>query len=186
MAPKAGKKMKTMKNFTPTTALKTASAIFIFLSLSIPAAWANSILVCEKQVHDFGYTTQGNLVSHSFELVNIGTEPVVITKVAPSLLLINVSIAKTTIAPNEHVVLKMEYDSRYGMGQVEPITVLTTSDPANPTMTFKMTGHVFSQASMGPARSSNAVMEASPRMMEPPARAVGFVWMMVSTFLGIR
>lgn len=168
----------------PSALLRTAFPLFVVLLMSVSMTAATPVVICEKAAHDFGYATQGAMISHTFDIVNKGVEPLVITRVEPNLKLLTATLDKFTLYPNDHASLKLEYDSRYGMGKVEPTVVLTTTDPAHTSITFKLMGHVFQQTAANGNMRTN--MEATPRMMEPPARIVSYVWTMVSVFLGIR
>jgi hypothetical protein len=171
------------KNFLASS-IRRWGFVLILLLGAASLAWAEPILTVEKYAHDFGYITQGAMVTHTFTVTNMGDSPVSFTDIDCSLMLLTASVDKLTLYPNETATVKMEYDSRYGMGRVEPMATISTSAPSVQKLDFVLTGYVFNRNAA--TRNSTPAPTMTRQMMEPPARAVYTLWSAISVFLGIN
>ena len=131
--------------------------------------------------HPFGVIRQGALLTYSFDLVNAGDEPVKIMRIVPNLKLLKASLDKFTLQPGERATLKVEYDSRYGMGAVEPSLLIFSNCSVSPQMAFVLKGIVYNSVAV-----ASAPIPISDSLMRPVILAVKSVWQIVSQFLGLR
>lgn len=106
------------------------------------AAFAEPILTCREVVHHFGDTRQGAIVSHVFEITNMGNESADITSAVASSKFLKASMDKTHLGPDEVGRLNIDYDTREALGFMSLTATLTSTDPINRSMKFIVNGTV--------------------------------------------
>ena len=105
-------------------------------------AHAEPILACREVVHHFGDTRQGAIVSHVFEITNMGNESADITSAVASSKFLKASMDKMHLGPDEVGRLNIDYDTREALGFMSVTATLTSTDPINRSMKFIVNGSV--------------------------------------------
>jgi len=97
----------------------------IYLIMVLPLSsilWAESPLLCENPLKDFGVIDEGQKISHTFVVKNISTKAIYVDRVIPSCGCMITSKNKFKLEPNESTDIKVEFDSK-GLGG---LTILKT------------------------------------------------------------
>ena len=89
------------------------------------------ILVSEEE-WDFGKVTRGEKPTHIFIVKNEGEGDLIITRVKPSCVCIEVSISTNLIKPGESAELKVSYDTTDYVGKDEKHLHIYSNDPQVP------------------------------------------------------
>lgn len=92
---------------------------------------------------DFGDMKQGDKVQHTFNLTNTGKRELIIRKVSSSCGCTAVTPEKTSIAQNESVPLKVEFNSAGKMGRQNKTITVITNDPKNPTTLLRISSNIL-------------------------------------------
>lgn len=86
----------------------------------------------EKESHDFGDITQGDMVEYVFAFTNVGTEPLVLSRVLTTCGCTAPSWPKEPVAPGEKGEVKVSFNSTGKMGmQNKVITIISNATNAN-------------------------------------------------------
>ncbi|MBU1260272.1 MAG: DUF1573 domain-containing protein [Pseudomonadota bacterium] len=94
----------------------------ILAALFASALWAESPLLCENPLKDFGVIDEGQKISHIFAVKNISTKAISIDRVIPSCGCMITSKNEFKLEPNESTDIKVEVNSS-GFGG---LTILKT------------------------------------------------------------
>jgi len=90
----------------------------------------------EKQ-HDFGEVQDGDKVTHVFEFTNIGSKPLVISKVRPSSRSITTYLSDKTILSGEKGELEITFNSRKRLGRQEKtVKIIANTSPKEMILTI--------------------------------------------------
>ncbi len=95
-----------------------------------------------KPTHDFGDILEGQVVSHSFEIVNQGTTDLKIDKVQASCGCTAAQPEKKLLKPGEKTVIKVEFDSENRMGQQHKYVYVKSNDPKAPDFKLSFTANI--------------------------------------------
>lgn len=86
----------------------------------------------DEESHDFGDITQGDRVEHVFAFTNVGTEPLVLSRVLTTCGCTAPSWPKEPVAPGEKGEVKVSFNSAGKMGmQNKVITIISNATNAN-------------------------------------------------------
>lgn len=99
----------------------------------------------QKNNYDFGKIPEGQKVTHEFEFVNNGSEPLIISNATASCGCTIPEYPKEPIAPGKKGVIKVVFDSSGRPGMQNKIVSVTSN--ANPSLTeIYLTGEVMAKA----------------------------------------
>jgi len=116
-----------------------------------PAA-APDVLFLKEKVHNFGKIPQGRLTTYTFEIVNRGSEPLVLANVMASCGCTTPEWSRDPIAPGATASIKVGYNA-YAEGSFTKQVTIFYSD--NKTKTLTITGIVYkSPATSAPPNES--------------------------------
>jgi uncharacterized cupredoxin-like copper-binding protein len=93
--------------------------------------------------YDFGSVTQGDKVTHDFEIYNNGKSNLSIINVRASCGCTAATPAKTKLEPGDSTKLVVVFDSTNKLGRQNKIVYIKTNDPSNPVFNVKFTGEVM-------------------------------------------
>ena len=96
--------------------LKLAYLILFISKVSI--AEQIGVLTVEKDFHNFGNVTEGQIIRHQFTLKNTGSSPLHISKINVSCGCTVASLDKYSYAPNEQGKLTIDVDTRDKLGMI--------------------------------------------------------------------
>ncbi|MEW6193683.1 MAG: DUF1573 domain-containing protein [Bacteroidota bacterium] len=117
--------------------------IFSILLLSAYTFGQNTPKIASpKPSHDFGDILEGQVVSHSFEIVNEGTSDLKIDRVQASCGCTAVQPAKKQLKPGEKTVIKVEFDSENRMGPQHKYVYVKSNDPKTPDFKLSFTANI--------------------------------------------
>jgi hypothetical protein len=104
---------------------------FLLVSNNIFAQKAPQIAAMSPH-YDFGEILEGQVVSHTFEIQNVGDADLKIDKVRASCGCTAVQPAKTDLKPGEKTTIRAEFDSHNRMGIQNKLVYVFSNDPKNP------------------------------------------------------
>ena len=129
------------------------------------ASFAQGVLKFKGEKHDFGKVEQGKPVTHTFEFVNTGNQPVVISNAQASCGCTTPEWTKDPILPGKTGYVKATYNAA-AMGQFnKPVTVYSNAE--TPTVVLTLTGEVTPAGQ--PAVAAASATPASPATPAVPA-----------------
>ncbi len=99
-------------------------------------------IVSPKPMHDFGDILEGQIVSHSFEIINEGTADLKIDKVKASCGCTAVQPTKKLLKPGEKTNIKVEFDSQNRMGPQHKYVYVSTNDPQTPDLRLSFKANI--------------------------------------------
>lgn len=107
----------------------------------------NAKIEVNPKSFDFGEVEYGQILEHSFEVKNIGSEILEIKRVATSCACTAGRVVKEKLAPREETELLVTYDTGamsgpHGRGKQERIIYIKTNDPINPQVEVKIQAYV--------------------------------------------
>lgn len=118
---------------------KTILFAFVFVAFAT-VSFAQGVLKFKGEKHDFGKVEQGKPVTHTFEFVNTGNQPVVISNAQASCGCTTPEWTKDPILPGKTGYVKATYNAA-AMGQFnKPVTVYSNAE--TPTVVLTLTGEV--------------------------------------------
>jgi hypothetical protein len=88
----------------------------------------------DKESHNFGEHTPGEIMTTKFEVKNDGKTDLVIKEVFPGCSCLQVSYPKNTLKPGETMFISVTYDSVSKHGQSNQSISLVSNDPTRPEM----------------------------------------------------
>lgn len=97
-----------------------------------------------EEKHDFGKITQGKPVTVNFEFTNIGTEPLILTKVEPTCGCTIADYTKTPVKKGAKGNIKITYNAAALMPFNK--TIIVTSNAKTPTKYLIIVGEVVVEA----------------------------------------
>ncbi len=93
----------------------------------------------KETTFDFGKIKEGEKVTHKFAFKNIGTTPLIVSKVNPSCGCTTPDWTKTPVQPNEMGFVEVQFDSQGRPGQAtKSVTVVANTDPTENKLDFKV------------------------------------------------
>jgi glutaredoxin-related protein len=95
-----------------------------------------------EEVWDFDTIMQGESVSHTFEIENLGDAQLIIEKLKRSCGCIVTSISSKTIEPGEKSSLRITFDSQGRKGRQKKHVYINSNDPDEPRKTFALIGNI--------------------------------------------
>jgi len=120
--------------------------ITLFFLLSFTATLFSQIVAPRISVkadnHDFGTITEGEVVTHNFEIQNTGTAELIISQVRASCGCTAAKPAKMKLKPGEKTFVKIEFNSENRLGPQEKFVYVSSNDPVNPEYKLTFTGVV--------------------------------------------
>lgn len=152
-----------------------ASSVALLLAAAVPAVAqdAQPRAVVAAPVQDFGKVSQGQQLSHDFEIRNEGTAPLELNRVEPAC---GCTVAKfdRIIPPGGTGKVHADIDTATLAGSVSRGITVYTNDPANPqlTLTFKVDATPKLNVHPGYARYQVVVGEEAPGILRQTIYAV--------------
>lgn len=126
---------------------------FAFVAFAT-ASYAQGVLKFKSEKHEFGKVPQGKPVSYTFEFVNTGNQPVVISNAQASCGCTTPEWTKDPVLPGKTGTVKATFNAAT-MGQFnKPVTV--TSNAESPSLVLTLTGEVT------PTDQPGATVTAAP------------------------
>ncbi|WP_207510195.1 DUF1573 domain-containing protein [Longitalea luteola] len=107
---------------------------------STPAPKAEEVIQLKETSYDFGKIPQGRPVTHNFEIVNTGKEPLMLDNVQASCGCTTPEWSKEAIQPGATSIIKVGYNSATEGAFNKTITIIYNT---NQTKTLKITGTVY-------------------------------------------
>lgn len=100
------------------------TTLLVFISFSVFTAQAqnNSEFKFETETHDFGKIPQGTPVTYEFKFENVGTEPLIISKVESTCGCTVPEYTKTPIKPGEQGMISVTFNA----AQATPFSKMVT------------------------------------------------------------
>jgi len=117
------------------------SLLHISLFLAYACAWAQPTIKIPKFAHDFGTIDEGTQASFTFDVQNIGTQPLIISNVQPSCGCTTPEWTKNPIPPGGIGKIMATFDSQGRLGAFNK-TVSVISNDAENTKTLTIKGFV--------------------------------------------
>lgn len=115
----------------------------------------------EKELHDFGTVTEGEMATYEFTFTNTGKEPIIISNVAASCGCTTPSWTREPVMPGKKGSIKAVYNSQNRPGPFnKQITI--TSNAGTPTKVLTIKGNVDRQPAGVPENKSNASPVTKP------------------------
>jgi hypothetical protein len=111
---------------------------FFFVQL----AYSQASINFQKSYHDFGEVQEGDAASYSFEVVNSGNSPLIISKVQPSCGCTTPDWTKEPIAPGAKGIVTASYGTKGRPGTFNKSISVFTNDPEKPNITIFIKGFV--------------------------------------------
>jgi hypothetical protein len=100
-----------------------------------------------KPDHNFGEIFEGQIVSHSFEIVNSGTADLKIDKVQASCGCTAAQPAKKILKPGEKTTIRVEFDSANRMGVQQKYVYVFSNDQSAPQLRLSFTAIIVDKIS---------------------------------------
>jgi len=139
--------------------------IYVILVLVLSAAFSHAqtpsqavvaakpdILQLKETTHNFGKIAQGRPVTYNFEIVNTGTEPLILESVRASCGCTTPEWSKEPIAPGATSVIKVGYNA-YAEGMFNKTVTITYNNSQVKTLTIL--GDVYKSASTSAPENSS-------------------------------
>jgi len=143
---------------------KTILFALAFVALAT-ISYAQGVLKFKGEKHDFGKVEQGKPVTHTFEFINTGNQPVVISNAQASCGCTTPEWTKDPILPGKTGYVKATYNAA-AMGQFnKPVTVYSNAE--TPTVVLTLTGEVTPAAQ--PAVAAASAAATTPATSAVPA-----------------
>ena len=121
---------------------KVSLLIILFFTTTLFAQKAAPSISVKSDHHDFGTITEGEVVSHNYEIQNIGSSELVISQVRASCGCTAAKPDKMNLKPNEKTLVKVEFNSENRLGPQEKFVYISSNDPINPEYKLSFTGVV--------------------------------------------
>jgi hypothetical protein len=145
---------------------KTILFVFAFVAFAT-VSFAQGVLKFKSEKHDFGKVEQGKPATFSFEFVNTGNQPVVISNAQASCGCTTPDWTKDPILPGKTGFVKATYNA----AAVGPFnkTVTVYSNAETPTLVLNLTGEVAPAAPAGqPAVAATTAATPAPATTPVP------------------
>lgn len=134
----------TNDSIQPTKFLNLTATIFQFFP---PMSAEDSAMVQKARVPElsfnYGGIRQGEKRSHDFVIYNDGKKDLLIYKAKSSCGCIHTALSKTTIAPGDSALIKIDFDSFGKEGKDSRSVSVYLNDPAMPELKLEMAGEIF-------------------------------------------
>ncbi len=115
---------------------KTIILLFACSMALVSIAHTSLLFKWSSTQHDFGTIPQGKAVSHTFEFINTGSEPLVITGVKASCGCTVADYPKDPIAPGMNGHIKASFDAGK-LGTFVKTLLVESNTSENPALTLK-------------------------------------------------
>jgi hypothetical protein len=132
--------------------------LFILIGLSFSQcnyAQNSPKIFTPKADHSFGEILEGQLVTHEYEIKNIGNAELKIDKVRASCGCTAAQPASNSLKPGESTKIKVEFDSHGRMGLQNKTVYVFTNDPSTPQLELKFNATIV-EAISKPADGKSA------------------------------
>jgi hypothetical protein len=106
----------------------------------------------EKPVFDFGTVSEGEIVSHVFEISNQGDGPLLITSHHAVCGCTSTILDDSEVMPGKTAQLEVRFDTNGFAGSESKIARVNTNDPKTPSLALSLQGQVQREVSATPAR----------------------------------
>lgn len=138
--------------------IRTFTAVFLLLTVSVPARAANSPrIVCAQAVHDFGSVEGPKSVEHVFTLGNDGDAPLQIGNVR-ACCGAAATLAEKLIPPGSNTTLKIVFSLAGRSGRQDKSIYVSSNDPLLPHLRLRLVGEVFQPLSVQPDRVNFGIL----------------------------
>jgi hypothetical protein len=118
------------------------TVMMLCFAISCGSAFGKPLIQFPKLEHDFGSIKQETVVKEIIKFKNAGNSDLVILDVQTSCGCTGTKIDKTTIAPGEEGSLEISFNSGHYEGPVTRSVIITTNDPKNARIIFKIKANV--------------------------------------------
>ena len=113
-------------------------SIFPLFFLCVTQLFALGKFKFEKEVHDFGIVSEGDMAIYEFVFKNIGDEPIIMTNVRASCGCTTPFFTKDPVMPGQEGKIKVQYNSSGRMGVFnKSITISSNAEPATKVVYIK-------------------------------------------------
>ncbi len=109
--------------------MKSLFFFLLFLSGSIAVAQNVPKISAKEVSHDFGTLTEGEIVTHNFEIFNTGNAELKIDQVRASCGCTDAKPEKKILKPGEKTFIKVEFNSTGRIGPQEKFVYIFSNDP---------------------------------------------------------
>lgn len=120
---------------------KSILTAFALVSFAV-TGMSQASLKIEKMYHDFGEVNEGDPASYSFEVVNTGNAPLVISKVSPSCGCTTPDWTKEPIMPGAKGSITASYGTKGRPGIFNKSITVYSNDTEKPSFTMYIRGNV--------------------------------------------
>ena len=109
-------------------------------------------LALPQDSYDFGSVAQGAVVTHEFEVKNVGSADLVIQRIVPSCGCTAATMVSPTVRPGTSEKIRVVFDTSGFMGPKTKTIQILTNDPQNSDKIFTLKGSILSSFKTEPAR----------------------------------
>ena len=127
--------------------------LVLVMSGFAPASAGTPKAVVEKTEHNFGQHETGPVLEHTFEIKNAGDAPLKILAIRPQCGCTEVGDTPDVIAPRETGLFPFSLRTHKVHRRYAKNVRITTNDPDNPQIVFKLCGVSRERIEVGPARA---------------------------------
>ncbi len=120
-------------------------SIVCLCSLSVFAQMLGTKIYLPNDTFDFGTIKQGQVVSHTFTIMNNGDDTLKIQSVITSCGCTAAELQKKEIFPNETINLKVDFNSKGKVGDQVKYISIASNDRENPTARLILKGKVLEE-----------------------------------------
>ncbi|MFN0050266.1 MAG: DUF1573 domain-containing protein [Cytophagales bacterium] len=142
--------------------MKKTFLLFVVYSTFVAFASAQATINFQKMYHDFGEIAEGDQASYSFEVVNSGNSPLIISKVQPSCGCTTPDWTKEPILPNTKGTVTASYGTKGRPGSFNKSISVLSNDPEKPNTTIFIKGFVSNVAK---PTYTNEQLKISPKIV---------------------
>lgn len=128
--------------------MKNVFFIFCLIAVSVISAQQSvPKIVSTNPEHNFGEILEGQVVSHTYEIVNTGNADLKIDKVQASCGCTAAQPAKKLLKPGEKTTIKVEFDSSNRMGFQQKYVYVFSNDPDLPQLRLSFSALIVDKIS---------------------------------------
>jgi hypothetical protein len=122
----------------------------LLVLLTVRLIWAGPSLNLKEKTFDFGPLIQGDVVTHTFTVLNSGNAPLSISKITPSCGCTIGKLSKDYFKPGENGGLEVTFNSDRFVGPQRKSITISGNDPENPSLQVYFTADVQAAYEMQP------------------------------------
>lgn len=129
------------------TKIKFVALFFLIITFNALGQTKEPKAFIPELVYDFGTVKSGEVVKHSFLIINKGKANLNINKVSSSCGCTVAEPTKKVLLPNDTSIIKVEFNSKNRSGFQKKIISVSTDDPNNSSIQFTIQGNVSKETS---------------------------------------